>query len=88
MYVSEVTAIAIIMQTRLQKPDTINFRSYLGFNQPNLILKKEQSVVIPLLKTFSAEQINLQHKILQNERIRTDMYFSEVCCKNCQKSSY
>ena len=88
VYVREVTAIPIIMQTRLQKPETMNFRSYLGFNQPNLILKKEESVVIPLLKTFSAEQIKLQHKILQNERIRTDMYFSEVCCRNCQKRSY
>ena len=32
----------------------IKFRSDLGFNQINLILKKEQSVVIPLLKAFSA----------------------------------
>ena len=32
-----------------------------------MILKKEQSVVIPLLKAFSAEY----------ERVRTDMYFSE-----------
>ena len=42
-----------------------------------MILKKEQSVVIPLLKAFSAEKIELQHKILENERVRTDMYFSE-----------
>ena len=42
-----------------------------------MILRKEQSIVIPLLKAFSAEKIKLQHKILQNERIRTDMYFPE-----------
>ena len=42
-----------------------------------MISKKEQSVVIPLLKAFSAEKIELQHKILENERGRTDMYFSE-----------
>ena len=42
-----------------------------------MILKKEQSVAIPLLKAFSAEKIELQPKILKNERIRTDMYFSE-----------
>ena len=42
-----------------------------------MVLKKEQSVVIPLLKAFSAEKIKLQHKILENETVRTDMYFSE-----------
>ena len=77
MYVSDVIEIPIIMQTRLSKPKTIKFRFDLGFNQINLILKKEQLLVIPQLKTFSAEKIKLQHKILENERIRTDMYFSE-----------
>ena len=65
------------MQSRLSDPKTIKFRSDLGFNQINLILKKEQSVVIPSLKAFSAEKIKLQHKALKNERLRTDMYFSE-----------
>ena len=74
LYVSEVIAIPIIMQIRLSKPETIKFRSDLGFIQINLILKKERSVVIPLLKT---EKIKLQHKNLEIERIRTVMYFSE-----------
>ena len=77
IYVSEVIVIPTIMQTRLSKPETIKFRSDLGFNQIDLILKKEQSVVIPPLKAFSAEKIKLQNKILENERIRTDIYFSE-----------
>ena len=42
-----------------------------------MMLKKEQSVVIPLLKAFYAENIELQHIILENETVRTDMYFSE-----------
>ena len=42
-----------------------------------LLPKKEQSVVIPLLKAFSSEKIKLQHKILENERVRTGMYFFE-----------
>ena len=42
-----------------------------------MILKKEQLVVIPLLKSFSAEKIKLQHKALENEIVRTDMYFFE-----------
>ena len=77
MYVSEVIAIPITMQTRFSKPEKIKFSSDLGFTQISLMLSKEQSVVIPLLKAFSAEKIELQHKILENERIRTDMYFSE-----------
>ena len=65
------------MQSRLSDPKTIKFRADLGFNQINLILKKEQSVVIPLLKAFPAEKIKLQHKSLKNERLRTEIYFSE-----------
>ena len=52
-------------------------RSDFRFNKINLVLKKEQSVVIPLLITFSAEKIKLQHKALKSERIRTDVYFFE-----------
>ena len=40
MNVSEYIVIPIIMQTRLSKPKAIKFRSDLGFNQINLILKK------------------------------------------------
>ena len=61
------------MQTRSSNSKTIKFRSDLGFNQINLLLKKEQSVVIPLLKAFSAEKIKLYPKILENERVRSDM---------------
>ena len=56
IYVSEDLLIPIIMQSRLSDPKTIKFKSDLRFNQINLILKKEQSVVIPLLKIFSAEK--------------------------------
>ena len=55
------------MQSRLSDPKTIKFRADLGFNQINLILKKEQSVVISLLKAFSAEKIKLQHKALKTK---------------------
>ena len=41
VYVSEYIVIPIIMQTRLSKPKAIKFRSDLGFNQINLILKKK-----------------------------------------------
>ena len=65
MYVHEDILIPVIMQSRLLDSKTIKFRSDLGFNQINLILKKEQSAVIPLLKAFSAEEIKLQHKALK-----------------------
>ena len=42
MYISEVTIIPITMQTRLSNPETIKFRTDLGFNQISLILKKKQ----------------------------------------------
>ena len=74
MYINEVIVTPIMTQTRLSKPKKIKFRSNLGFNQVNLVLKKEQSVVIPLLKEFSAEKINLQYKMLENERVRTDIF--------------
>ena len=77
MYVYEDIAIGIIMQSRLSDLKTIKFRADLRFNQISLKVKKEQSVAIPLLKAFSAEKIELQHKILKNERIRTGMYFYE-----------
>ena len=75
MCVHEDILISIIMQSRLSDPKTIKFRADLGINQINLILEKEQSVVIPLLKTFSAEKIKLQQKALKNERLRTDVFF-------------
>ena len=65
------------MQSRLSGSKAIKFRADLGFNQINLILKQEQSVVILLLKAFSIEKLKLQQKALKNERLRTDMYFSE-----------
>ena len=55
MSVNGVILIPILMEWRLSDSKTIKFRSDLGFNQINLILKKEQSVLIPLLKAFSVK---------------------------------
>ena len=56
MYVSQDILVTIIMQSKLSNLKTIKFRADLGFNEINLILKKEQSVVIPLLKAFSEKK--------------------------------
>ena len=58
-HVQKDIAITTIMQSRLSDPKTIKLIYDLGFNQINLILKKERSVVIPLLKAFSTEKIEL-----------------------------
>ena len=71
------------METTLSKPKTIKFRSDLGFNQINLILKKEQSVAMPLWKAFSTEKIKPQHEALENETVKTDTYF-----RNWRKRTY
>ena len=63
MYMHEDIATGITMQSRLPDLKTIKFRADLGFNQINLIPKNEQSVAILLLRAFSAEKIELQHKI-------------------------
>ena len=42
LYVSEIIAIPIIMESTLSNLKTIKFRSNLGFTQINLILTKEQ----------------------------------------------
>ena len=77
MHFHEDTVVTIIMKSRLSNPKTIKFRTDLGLNQINLILKKEQSAKIPLLTSLSADKIKLQHTALKNERLRADMYFSE-----------
>ena len=62
------------MQSRLSDSKTIKFRSNLGFNQINLILKKEQSVIESVRGTFKGEDIRIQYTVLG---YRIDLYFYE-----------
>ena len=48
------------MQSRLSDSKTVKFRTDLGFNQINLILKKEQSVIESIRDTFKGEDIRIQ----------------------------
>ena len=61
MYVHEDIAITIIMQSRLSYLETIKFRSDLGFNQINLILKKEQTVLKSIKDAFEGEDMQTQY---------------------------
>ena len=74
MYVHEDILIPIIMQSRLLDSKAIKFRSDLGFNQINLILKKEQSVIESIRDTFKVEDIRIQYTVLG---YRIDLYFYE-----------
>ena len=68
--IREDLTLAKIMDCR--SPTAIGFRSKLGFNQTDLIMTKEQSVLIKVMKVFCSEEILLQHFVL-NRKI--DLYF-------------
>ena len=72
MYVHEDILIPIITQSRLSDSKTIKFRTDLGFNQINLILKKEQSVIESTKDAFKGEDIRIQYTVLG---YRIDLYF-------------
>ena len=74
MYVHEDILIPIIMQSRLSDSKTIKFRTDLRFNQTNLILKKEQSVIKSIIDVFKGEDIGIQYTVLG---YRIDLYFYE-----------
>ena len=74
MYVHEDILIPIIMQSRLSDSKTIKFRTDLGFNQINLILKKEQSVIESIKDAFKGKDIRIQYTVLG---YRIDLYFYE-----------
>ena len=73
-FVNEDILIPIKMQSRLSDSKTIKFRTDLGFNQINLILKKEQSVIESIKDTFKGEDIRIQYTVLG---YRIDLYFYE-----------
>ena len=74
MHVHEDILIPITMQSRLSDSKTMKFRTDLGFNQINLILKKEQSVIESIRDTFKGEDIRIQYTVLG---YRIDLYFYE-----------
>ena len=52
------------MQSRLSNSKTIKFRTDLGFNQINLILKKEQSVLESIKDAFEREDMQTQYTVI------------------------
>ena len=73
MYTHEVIIKPIITSCRVSTPETIEFRSKLGFTQHDVILTKEQSMISKITKLFANQKILLQHSVLD---YRIDLYSS------------
>ena len=59
------------MKKREEKKD---FRCKFGFKLRDIIIGKEKSVTVKILKVFSNEKILLQHSVLNYQ---TDLFFSK-----------
>ena len=57
MYVHEDIITPIIMHYRVSTPKTFKFRSKLGFNQYDITLTKEQSVLKSVMDAFEGENM-------------------------------
>ena len=57
MYAHECIIITVIMHCRGSTPKSIEFRSKIGFNQYDITLTKEQSVLKSIMGTFEGENM-------------------------------
>ena len=62
------------MHCREVTPKSIEFRSKCGFNQYNIKLTKEQSVLKSVMDTFEGENMQTQYSVLG---YRIDLYFHD-----------
>ena len=62
------------MHCRVSTPKSIEFRSKLGFNQCNITLTKEQSVLNSIMDTFEGENMQSQYSVLG---YRIEFYFHD-----------
>ena len=52
------------MHCRVSTPKSVEFRSKLGFNQYNITLTKEQSVLKSVMDAFEGENMETQYSVL------------------------
>ena len=71
-YAHEGVIIPVIMHCRVSTPKSIEFRSKLEFNQYDITLTKEQSVLKSIMDAFEGE--NMQCNVLG---YRIDLYFHD-----------
>ena len=69
MYAHECIIIPVIMNCRVSTPKSIEFRSKLGFNQYDITLTKEQSVLKLVMSAFEGENVQTQYSVLGYELI-------------------
>ena len=62
IYICENFALSKIMDCRT--PTAIQFRSKLGFNQHDLLMTKQKSILTRVVKIFTREKILLQNSVL------------------------
>ena len=62
------------MHCRVATPKSIEFRSKLGFNQYDITLTKEQSVLKSVMDAFEGENMQTQYSVLG---YRTDLHFHD-----------
>ena len=74
MYAPECIIVPIIMHCRVATPKSIEFRSKLGFNQYDITLTKEQSVLKSVLDAFEGENMETKYSVLRH---RIDLYFHD-----------
>ena len=74
MYAHECIIIPIIMHCRVSTPKSIEFKSKLGFNQFDITLTKEQSILKSVMDTFERENMQTQYSVLG---YRIDIYFHD-----------
>ena len=65
MYTREDIIMPIIMDCRVSTPEAMEFISKLGFNQHDIKMIKEQSVLTKIIKIFPSGKILLQHSVFE-----------------------
>ena len=74
MYSREDIIMPIIVHWRMSTLEAVEFKTILEFNQHDLIVTKEKSVLTKILKVFAIENICLQPSILS---YKIDLYSPE-----------
>ena len=61
--------------TTTPTPEAVEFSKRIGFNQNDIMITKEQSVLTKIMKVFSREKVLLKHYVLNVYQIY--LYFPE-----------
>ena len=74
MYAHECIMIPVIMHCRVSTSKSIEFRPKIGFNQYDIALTKEQSVLKSIMDAYEGENMQTQYSVLG---YRIDLYFRD-----------